>query len=154
MIQRRKGKMINLSGGGATSPRPFFSAYSASKTAVVRLTETLAEEVAEFNIQVNTISPGAMNTRLLDEIARAGAAAGPKAMQEVTKQLQTGGTLMEKPAALALFLASEESDGLTGRVISAVWDDWKTIPQHLPDIMSSDMYTLRRIMPEDRGYNW
>lgn len=154
MIQHRKGKIINLSGGGATSPRPFFSAYSASKAAVVRLTETLAEEVAEFNIQVNTIAPGAMNTRLLDEIAGAGAAAGPKSMQEVAQQLQTGGTPLEKPAALALFLASEESNGLTGRVISSVWDDWRTIPQHLPDIMSSDIYTMRRIIPKDRGYNW
>lgn len=154
MIQQRRGKIINLSGGGATSPRPFFSAYSASKAAVVRLTETLAEEVAEYNIQVNTIAPGAMNTRLLDEIASAGVAAGPKAMQEVKKQLQTGGTPLEKPAALALFLASDESDGLTGRVISSVWDDWKAISQHLPDIMSSDIYTMRRIVPEDRGYNW
>lgn len=154
MIQRRQGKIINLSGGGATSPRPFFSAYSASKAAVVRLTETLAEEVVGFNVQVNAIAPGAMNTRLLDEIAQAGAAVGPKAIEEVKSQFQSGGTALEKPAALAVFLASDQSDGMTGRLIAATWDDWRALPQHLPDIISSDIYTMRRIIPKDRGHDW
>ncbi|MBM4401493.1 MAG: SDR family oxidoreductase, partial [Crenarchaeota archaeon] len=66
MIARRCGKIINLSGGGATGPRPNFSAYAVSKASIVRLTETLAEELKRFNIQVNAIAPGAINTRMLD----------------------------------------------------------------------------------------
>jgi NAD(P)-dependent dehydrogenase (short-subunit alcohol dehydrogenase family) len=154
MIKNKKGKIINLSGGGAVSPRPRFSAYSASKAAVVRLTETLAEEVKEYNIDINAISPGAVNTRLLDEVLRAGEAAGKVELAKAIKQKQEGGTPPERAAELSLFLASSKSDGLTGRLISAVWDNWREIPQHLNEIMASDIYTSRRITPEDRRYNW
>ena len=58
MKARGVGKIINLSGGGATGPRPFFSAYAAAKTAVVRVTEILAEELRSFQIDVNAIAPG------------------------------------------------------------------------------------------------
>ena len=76
MIERRQGKIVNFSGGGAASPLPRFTAYGVSKAAVVRLTETLAEEVKEFNIQVNAIAPGAVDTRLQDEVLKAGSRAG------------------------------------------------------------------------------
>jgi 3-oxoacyl-[acyl-carrier protein] reductase len=146
MVEHRQGKIINLSGGGATSPRPRFSAYAASKAAVVRFTETVAEEMKEFNIQVNAIAPGAVNTRLLQEVLAAGEAAGDKALNEAKHQLETGGTPAEVAAELALFLASEESNGLTGRLISAVWDDWQDLPEQVERIMASDLYTLRRIV--------
>ena len=149
MIKCSQGKIINLSGGGATSPRPYFSAYAASKAAIVRLTETLAEEVKVFNIQVNAIAPGAVNTRMLEQVLAAGKAAGEKALAEARQQLETGGTPPERAASLAVFLASSESDGLTGRLISAVWDNWQGMSGHIPEIMSSDLYTLRRISPRD-----
>lgn len=154
MIKNKKGKIINLSGGGAVSPRPRFSAYSASKAAVVRLTETLAEEVKEYNIDINAVAPGAVNTRLLDEVLRAGEAAGKEELIKAIKQKREGGVPPEKVAELAVFLASSKSDGLSGRLISLLWDNWKEIPQHLDNIMSSDIYTMRRIIPKERGYNW
>lgn len=154
MMKSRKGKIINLSGGGATSPFPRFSAYAASKAAVVGLTGTLAEEVREYNIDINAIAPGAVNTSLLDQVLEAGEAAGKVFLAKAMKQKQEGGTPPEKAAELALFLASPKSDGLTGRLISAVWDDWREIPKHLDEIMSSDIYTMRRIIPKDRGYDW
>lgn len=146
MMKQRRGKIINLSGGGATSPRPHFSAYAASKTAVVRFTETLAEEVKSFNIQVNAIAPGAVNTKMLQDVLAAGETAGEKELAEARKQIETGGTSPEKAAALAVFLASDDSNGLTGRLISAVWDDWSEMGKHIHEIMSSDIYTLRRIV--------
>ena len=79
MKEMRRGKIINLSGGGATAPLPRISAYAASKAAVVRLTETLAEELREFSIDVNAIAPGALNTRLLEEVLSAGPDAVGKA---------------------------------------------------------------------------
>lgn len=154
MIKNKRGKIINFSGGGAVSPRPRFSAYSASKAAVVRLTETLAEEVKEYNIDINAIAPGAVNTRLLDEVLEAGEAAGKEALAKSIRQKQEGGVPPEKIAELAVFLASSKTDGLTGRLVSLLWDNWREIPQHLPEIMSSDVYTMRRIIPKDRGYNW
>jgi NAD(P)-dependent dehydrogenase (short-subunit alcohol dehydrogenase family) len=142
------GKIINMSGGGAAYPRPRFSAYSASKAAVVRLTETLSEEVKEFNIQVNAIAPGAVNTRMLEQVLVAGQDAGEKALTEAKRQKEAGGVPLDVPATLAVFLASDDSNGMTGRLISAVWDDWQGMAKRIPDILSSDMYTLRRISPQ------
>jgi NAD(P)-dependent dehydrogenase (short-subunit alcohol dehydrogenase family) len=154
MMTNKSGKIINLSGGGATTPFPRFSAYSASKAGVVRLTETLAEEVKDFHIDINAIAPGAVNTRLLDQALEAGEAAGRDFLLKSIKQKQDGGTPPEKVAELAVFLASSKSDGLTGRLISAVWDNWRDIPQHLDKIAESDIYTMRRIVPRDRGEEW
>jgi 3-oxoacyl-[acyl-carrier protein] reductase len=142
MMKQRSGKIINFSGGGATSPRPRFSAYASSKTAVVRLTETLAEEVKEFNIQVNAVAPGAVDTRMHDQVLAASIAAGKKAVEESQKVKVTGGTPLKLPVELAIFLASDASDGLTGKLLSAVWDNWKKMDVN--EVLSSDVYTLRR----------
>lgn len=150
MIQQRKGKIINLSGGGALYPRPHFSAYATSKAAVVRLTETLAEETKRFNIQVNAIAPGAIKTRLHDQVLAAGEAAGEKALAESKKVKEKGGTPLELPAGLAVFLASDESNGLTGRLISAKWDNWQEMSKRVPEIMSTNWYTSGgRITPPE-----
>lgn len=144
MIRQRAGKIINLSGGGATSPRPYFTAYAASKAAIVRLTETLAEEVKGYNIQVNAIAPGAVRTKLTDEVLQAGPAAGEKALAEA-RQVRDAEVSPQPAVALAVFLASDQSDGLTGRLISAIWDDWCSLPGRIAEVMASDRYTLRRI---------
>jgi NAD(P)-dependent dehydrogenase (short-subunit alcohol dehydrogenase family) len=146
MIRERRGKIINLSGGGASSPLPNFSAYAASKAAIVRLTETLAQEVEEFNIQVNAIAPGAVRTRLTDAVLAAGPAAGEAMLAQARRQKEDGGVPAERAAALAVFLASAESDGLSGRLISAVWDDWQNMNGRIGQIMASDLYTLRRVV--------
>lgn len=152
---RNYGKIINLSGGGATAPLPRISAYAASKAAVVRLTETLAVECHSSNIDVNAVAPGALNTRLLKEVLDAGAeAVGRDFYEKALRQHETGGTPLDKGAALCAYLASSESDGITGKLISAVWDSWKDFIQHKDDLNKGDIYTLRRIVPEDRGKQW
>jgi NAD(P)-dependent dehydrogenase (short-subunit alcohol dehydrogenase family) len=149
------GKIIQLSGGGATNPLPRISAYAVSKTAIVRFIETLAEEVREDKIDVNAIAPGALNTRMLDEVLEAGPAkVGQSFYQRSLKQKQTGGASLEKGAQLVVFLGSARSDGITGKLISAVWDPWASMPEHLDDLRNSDIYTLRRIVPKDRGKTW
>ncbi len=141
------GKIINLAGGGATSPFPRFGAYAASKAAVVRLTETIAHEVKDRGIDINAIAPGPVNTRLLDQVLAAGVAAGEDFYRHSLKQKEEGGISPELVAELALLLASPLSDGLTGRLISAVWDDWKALPSDIARIAGTDLYTLRRITP-------
>jgi len=149
---RRYGKIINLSGGGATQPLPRFSAYAAAKAAVVRLTETLAHELRDVRVDVNAIAPGALNTRLLDQVLVAGPEkAGKDFYERSVRQRDEGGAPLEKGADLAAFLASAASDGITGRLISAVWDDWQRVPQWREQLAKSDVFTLRRITPEDRG---
>jgi NAD(P)-dependent dehydrogenase (short-subunit alcohol dehydrogenase family) len=149
------GKIVNLSGGGATAPLPRLSAYAAAKAAVVRFTETLAEETRADGIDVNAIAPGALNTRLLDEVLAAGPDKVGKAFHERSlKQKAEGGISPDRGAALAVFLASAASDGITGRLLSAVWDDWAGLPGRRQQLAHSDVFTLRRIVPEDRGHQW
>jgi len=147
MVERRRGKIINLSGGGAASSRPNFTAYAASKAAIIRFTESVAIEVAERNVQVNAMAPGPVFTRLTESILRAGEAAGTEALAEAYRQQRSGNPTLPDAVALAVFLASDESDGLSGRFISAVWDDWRSIPSRIQDLASSDLYTLRRVVP-------
>jgi NAD(P)-dependent dehydrogenase (short-subunit alcohol dehydrogenase family) len=146
------GKIVNLSGGGATAPLPRISSYAASKAAVVRFTETLAEETRGAGIDVNAIAPGALNTRLMDDLLAAGPEkVGAAFHEKMVKQAKQGGTPLDKGAELSVFLASAASDGITGRLLSAVWDDWANLPAHSDELAASDIYTLRRITPDDRG---
>ncbi len=149
------GKIIQLSGGGATNPLPRISAYAASKSAVIRFAETLAEEVRGTGIDVNAIAPGALNTRLLDQVLSAGKEkVGVDFFERSLKQKNDGGASLEKAARLAVFLGSAESDGITGKLISAVWDPWESFPDHQEELKNSDIYTLRRITPAERGMTW
>ena len=153
--QRGWGKIVNLSGGGATAPLPRLSAYAASKAAVVRFTETLAEELHGTRIDVNAVAPGALNTRLLEEVIAAGPdKVGEAFYQRSLRQKADGGAPLEKGAALCAFLLSADSDGITGRLLSAVWDPWTDLPARRAELEKSDIYTLRRIVPKDRGRDW
>jgi NAD(P)-dependent dehydrogenase (short-subunit alcohol dehydrogenase family) len=152
--QRGYGKILQLSGGGATKPLPGLSAYAASKAAVVRFAETLAEELREHHVDVNALAPGALNTRMLDEVLEAGPErVGEAYYQQALEQQRSGGAPPERAAELAVWLASAASDGITGKLLSAVWDPWAELPDHLDDL-ASDVYTLRRIVPGDRGFAW
>jgi NAD(P)-dependent dehydrogenase (short-subunit alcohol dehydrogenase family) len=141
MIERRSGKIIMLSGGGAVTARPCFSAYAASKAAVVRFAETIAEEVREHNIQVNCMAPGGTYTNMTDEILKAGERAGWKEQEDALQVRQTGGVPPEKQIQLALFLASEESNHVSGKIIH-VHDDWKRLRN---GSIPAELYTLRRV---------
>lgn len=150
-----RGKILLLSGGGATKPMPFFSAYSASKAGIVRFGETLAEEVKPFGIDVNMLAPGALNTRMLDEVLEAGPdAVGDACYQNAIRQRDSGGASMDRATALAVKLVSSACDGITGRLISAQWDPWNRLEELTAELAPSDIYTLRRIVPQDRGKSW
>jgi 3-oxoacyl-[acyl-carrier protein] reductase len=155
MIANGGGSIINLSGGGATGPRANFSSYATAKAGLVRFSETLAEETRHYNIKVNCIAPGAMKTAMLAELIEKGSiAAGLKEFELAQKVFAQGGASMELVAELALFLASPKSDGITGKLISAVWDNWNNWPNHVEELSGSDAYTLRRIAGRDRGFKW
>jgi len=148
------GKIVQLSGGGATNPLPGLSAYASSKAAVVRFAETLAGELREYHVDVNAIAPGALNTRMLDEVLAAGPeAVGEAFYQRALEQQRSGGVPLSRGAEVAVFLASAASDGITGKLLSAVWDPWAELAEHAADL-ESDVYTLRRIVPADRGLDW
>ena len=151
----RYGKIVQLSGGGATNPLPRLSAYAASKAAIVRFAESLALEVKDDGIDVNAIAPGALNTRMMDELIAAGPdTVGAAFFQRMKRIADEGGTPLETGAALCVFLASAASDGITGKLLSAVWDPWADLPAHRADLEATDVYTLRRITTADRGLPW
>jgi NAD(P)-dependent dehydrogenase (short-subunit alcohol dehydrogenase family) len=152
---KKSGKIVVISGGGATNPLPNISAYAASKAAVVRLMETLAEELKPFHIDVNAIAPGALATRLVDEVIAAGPEKVGAAFYEKNRQWkEKGATPLDLGASLAVQLASAASDGITGKLISAQWDPWRDLQKYRDDLAKSDIYCLRRIVPEDRGKKW
>ena len=149
------GTIVNISGGGATGPRPFFSAYGTAKAGLVRLSETLARETAGSGIRVNCIAPGAMNTNMNAAVLQAGAElAGADEFERAQRQAEAGGTPPDLAAELTVFLASPAGGEINGRLLSAVWDPWRELPSHARELASSDIYTLRRIVPEDRGKTW
>ena len=141
MIARRSGKIINVSGGGASNSRPFFSGYAASKVGVVRFTETLADEVAEHNVQVNAMAPGATYTAMTDQVLEAGERAGDKDWEDARNTRLSRGVPPEKQIALALFLALPRSNHISGKLIS-VHDDWHRFENAA---LTPDHFTLRRI---------
>jgi 3-oxoacyl-[acyl-carrier protein] reductase len=151
----RYGKIVVLSGGGATNPLPNISAYAASKAAAVRLAETLAEELREFHVDVNAVAPGALKTRLVDQVLAAGPdKVGAAFFARNKKWAEEGATPLELGARLCVYLASAESNGITGKLISAQWDPWQSLHQYREQLASSDIFCLRRIVPEDRGQKW
>jgi len=142
MLAQGRGKIVHFSGGGAAYARPYFTAYSASKAAVVRFTESLAEELRSAHIDVNAIAPGPVYSKMWDQMREAETTGGRPLAEELKK---TGGAPPERAAALALFLASDRSNGLTGRLISGVHDNWENCEPRIQQIMESDRGTLRRI---------
>jgi NAD(P)-dependent dehydrogenase (short-subunit alcohol dehydrogenase family) len=152
---QRYGKIINISGGGAANPMPAITAYAASKAGVVRFTESLALECKNDRIDVNAIAPGALVTRMMDQLLVAGPEkVGQEFFDRMKKIALEGGTPLDVGAALCVFLGSSESDGITGKLIAAQWDRWEDWPKHLDELTASDLYTLRRITGRDRNKEW
>lgn len=151
----RRAKIVCFSGGGATGPRVNFSAYAVAKAGVVRLTETLAHEWAGQPMDINAIAPGAINTKMTEEVVALGpGVVGEKEYAQAVQQLRGGGASVEKVAGLVDFLLSPASDGVSGRLLSAPWDPWQNLGQHQAELAGTDIYTLRRIVPADRGRHW
>ena len=138
------GKIINISG----ETRRNASAYGGSKAAVVNLTEILALELAESDIQVNALGPGSIHTRMWENTRDDALAIGDAELYEIGRRVTSGGGASIKQAAeLAVFLASDASGTLSGRLISSFRDDVSTLPERIPRIMETDAYLTRRVAP-------
>jgi 3-oxoacyl-[acyl-carrier protein] reductase len=142
MIERRSGKIIVLVGGGSSSARPYITAHAASKTALTRLVESVAEEIRDFNVQINCLDPGSSYTSMTDEILHGGPVVPAGEMDEAERIRVTGGIPREKQVQMALFLASPKSNHISGKLLFATDDPKKLEHQN----MLSDAYTLRRHM--------
>jgi len=141
MIERRSGKIIVLTCGGVSTGRPNFSVYAATKAAVARFVESVAGELLDHNVQINCLSPGETYTHMTDQILTAGERAGWREIEHAQEVRMTGGVAPDKQMELMLFLASEQSNHVTGRLIG-VKDDWKRLKS---GAMHQELYTLRRV---------
>lgn len=144
-----RGKIVLISGGGATAPLPKITAYGAAKAALVRYAESLALELGGV-IDVNCVAPGAMKTQITTEYLQKGKGVLPADfLARIERLLADGGTPPERAADLVAWLASAESDGLSGKLISAVWDPWPFDEAKRKALMAGEAYTLRRVVPKD-----
>lgn len=152
MIECRYGRIVNISGGGAAAPRPNFSSYATAKCGVVRFSETLAQEVAQFGITVNCVSPGAMKSRFTEKILDAGKEYAGSEEIEIAHRISENNPHTEKRAAdLVHFLTNDSCRQINGKLLSAIWDPWEKFPEIAQDILNNDIYTLRRILPKKRN---
>jgi NAD(P)-dependent dehydrogenase (short-subunit alcohol dehydrogenase family) len=149
-----RGSVVLMSGGGAATPFPNYTAYACSKIGVVRLAETLALEVATAGIRVNAVAPGFVATRLHEQTLEAGTELAGGFVETTRQQLAKGGVPPEVAARTCAFLLSDHAAGITGRFVAAPYDGWEQWPDHLDAIAGSDLFTLRRIIPKDRGMDW
>jgi NAD(P)-dependent dehydrogenase (short-subunit alcohol dehydrogenase family) len=147
------GRIVLFSGGGAASPFPRYTSYACGKVGVVRLCETLAMEMAEYNIAVNAIAPGFVLTRFHQQTLDAGKLAGDF-LEKTKAEIAKGGTPATKAADLAVFLASDASEGINGKFISAAYDDYRNWKKEEGFQKEKELFTLRRIIPKDRGMKW
>jgi 3-oxoacyl-[acyl-carrier protein] reductase len=155
MIEGKKGRIIHISGGGATAPLFGMSSYAASKAAAVRFIETLALEYVDSGVTLNSVAPGMLKTKLLNQMLDAGPEKiGRKLFTKSVAKVEANIDTTPQAISLIDFLANESSNGITGRLISAEWDNWSEWPNHLEEINNSDLYTLRRISGRDRGQEW
>lgn len=146
--------IVHFSGGGATTPRPKFMSYSLSKTALVRFVENFAAENENLNVRINAIAPGIMPSKMQQEITQNLNLRDSKDHLNAMKSISTGDYDPTRLFNLCDFLLSSNSEGITGKLISAEWDNWAEWPNHVNEIKNSDVYTLRRIIGRDRDQDW
>jgi short-subunit dehydrogenase len=142
MKKNNFGRIVQLSGGGATAPMPYFSAYAVSKTGIVRFVETISKECEKFNITINAVAPGAMNTQMLSTALRSGKKILGPHYKKLIKQKKEGGVGFDKAIELIHFLI--DNNKFSGKLISAIWDKWNTKPFFYKALSKKNYFTLRR----------
>lgn len=148
LVKNGEGRVILFSGGGQ-GPMPNFSPYVTSKGAIWRMTETLGAEFAADNIYLNAIAPGAVNTKLLEDLIAAGPEkVGSEFYKKSIQQKENGGQSPEKAAKLVSYLLSDKSRGLYGKTLSAIWDEYDKFAD-LESMSKSDIYCPRRVVTSD-----
>ncbi len=141
MVKRRTGKIIVLTCESDRPPHSHLSAYTVSKTALVRLVESIAVEVADSNVQINCLDPGRAYTTLTDELIQAENRLEPAVVAEAREVRRTGGAAADLQLQQAMFLASEQSNHISGKLIH-ITDDWQKLRNAT---LRPDALTLRRV---------
>jgi short-subunit dehydrogenase len=153
MVKNGSGSIVLFGGGGASSPRLNFTGYSASKAGLARFVETLALELQASNVHLNMVAPGIMPSKMMNQIIESSENAGISEVLKAKSVLDNSQWIPSKVVELCNFLTSNNC-GITGKIISAEWDDWHEWIDHAAELNNSDLFTLRRIVGKDRGLDW
>lgn len=136
MLERGRGRIVNVSSYAAIRPSPFQSGYAAAKAALLSLTESLAVSTAERGIAVFAISPGFVRTAMTDRLRESFPEAG------------SGGEVdAARSGELVVFLASGAADALSGRFLHAL-DDVEDLARRADVVVRDDLYVMRLRKPE------
>ena len=141
------GRVVNLSGGGIGGPRPQprASAYTASKAAVDVLTEVLAPELHGDGITINAVAPGPVPTTFLDEVLEAGRDVAGSELHDAALHTRETPACLDAFFELVDFLLADESAWLTGKLLSARWDQVEDLVARRDQLVGTSRLTLRRI---------
>ncbi|MBI3962960.1 MAG: SDR family oxidoreductase [Deinococcus sp.] len=120
MLERRRGKIINISSGAAVRALPRLGLYCISKAALDHMTRILAVE-SKPHVQVNCFYPGVVDTQMQAELRAAGAEGLGSELHEMFMGFYRQGQLVapERPAEAIVWLASSEANSVTGRIITS-----------------------------------
>ena len=143
----RDGRILLFAGGGAFSPRARFSAYACAKAGVVRLAETLAEELKGTSVTVNCIAPGFVPTPIHETTLQAGRRLAGDEYDRVVRDIAyDDGSRLAQVVDCIRHLLSPSTRGLSGKTVAAQFDDWEYLtPFTVPEIMATELWTARRV---------
>jgi 3-oxoacyl-[acyl-carrier protein] reductase len=147
------GSIILFGGGGVSNPRLNFSGYASSKAGLARFVETFALELAGSHVHINMIAPGVMPSKMMNQIIDNPESSGKAEVTVAQTAISNKQWIPTKVIELCNFLTSNNCE-ITGKIISAEWDDWHEWIDHVAEINDSDLFTLRRITGKDRGLDW
>ncbi len=141
MRERRRGRIVNLVGGGTAGALPMGSGYAAAKSGVARMTECIAATVADDGIVVIAMAPGLVRTAMTEW--QLSSPEGKKYMAGIAKRFADGDDLpAERAGELTVAIASGRFDALSGRCVSA-WDDFDKVEAAAGGIVARDRRVLR-----------
>jgi NAD(P)-dependent dehydrogenase (short-subunit alcohol dehydrogenase family) len=146
MVERRHGRVLNMTSQAGAYRWPMVSGYSVSKAAVVKLTENLARETSRYGISVFSVHPGLLPIGMSDAIigdSRAEDSHETRIRDWVTRELSEGrGADTAAAMRLVMRLATGSADALSGRHIS-VHDDLDAMLERIEEVREHDLYVMR-----------
>lgn len=154
MSNNDRTSLVFFSGGGATFPRIDFGPYGSAKTALIRMIETLSIELKPYNISANIIAPGSLPSQMMDEIIKEKKTVSAEEYLAAAKTINEGDSAIKNVIDLTQFLLGYEGLKITGKLISAKWDDWRSWISHMEELENSDIFTLRRVTTKVQGQDW